>query len=194
MGVQLIDPRWAWTRESVAADPGRAYPVSPHLLRETMSTDVSSALDVLPRPVAIRRDRAAERYVEPVQQQVATSSESAAAASAARTSSSSSWQHRALLKPSSPSDRWQVVHHRLPRISSLGADRILVRTSHAGLTPFDWQAVAYGFGAAGAGGRDGAGVVVEVGSDESVKRRFKIGDRVSLTLMRAPGSRAAILF
>lgn len=151
-----------------------------------MSTDVSSALDVLPRRVAIRRDRAAERYVEPVQQQVATSSESAAA-SAARTSSSSSWQHRALLKPSSPSDRWQVVHHRLPRISSLGADRILVRTSHAGLTPFDWQAVAYGFGAAGAGGRDGAGVVVEVGSDESVKRRFKIGDRVSLTLMRAQG-------
>jgi NADPH:quinone reductase-like Zn-dependent oxidoreductase len=59
------------------------------------------------------------------------------------------------------------------------ATQVLVKTSHAGLNPFDWQAVSYRFGiskVARVMGRDGAGIVVKVGSDV---KDFKQGDRVS---------------
>ncbi len=87
--------------------------------------------------------------------------------------------HRALLAriPAKGQPAWQVAHsHPIPTI---GPDQVLIKTSYVGLNPFDWQAVEYRFGIgheAKAMGRDGAGVVVEMGN---AVKRFNIGDRVS---------------
>jgi hypothetical protein len=87
--------------------------------------------------------------------------------------------HRALLAriPTKGQTPWQLADsHPIPPV---GPDQVLIRTLYVGLNPFDWQAVEYRFGIgheAKAMGRDGAGVVVEMGS---AVKRFKVGDRVS---------------
>lgn len=92
----------------------------------------------------------------------------------ASNSKASNW-NRSLLKPSTKEGSWQL--HRQPYVVSLSPHQILIRTSHVGLTPFDWQGVTFGYDhGRGCGGRDGAGIVVKVGSD--CGERFKIGDRV----------------
>ena len=64
-------------------------------------------------------------------------------------------------------------------VPSPSAGQVLVKVSHAGLNPFDWQSVEYKFGITKDPkviGRDGAGIVVQVGTEVS---RFREGDRVS---------------
>ena len=74
-------------------------------------------------------------------------------------------------------ETWQfTAAHPVP---SPSGHQVLVKTTHIGLNPFDWQSVAYKFGVTTdpkVMGRDGAGVVVQVGTQVT---RFKEGDRVS---------------
>jgi len=74
-------------------------------------------------------------------------------------------------------ETWQfTAAHPVP---SPWVNQVLIRTTHIGLNPFDWQSVAYKFGITNDPkviGRDGAGVVVQVGTHVT---RFKEGDRVS---------------
>lgn len=77
------------------------------------------------------------------------------------------------LKGTSP---WRLGTGSLPR--SLGKRQVLVRNTAVGLTPYDWQSVAYGFGIGHepkVQGRDGAGVIVSVGDEVN---EFKADDRV----------------
>jgi NADPH:quinone reductase-like Zn-dependent oxidoreductase len=89
---------------------------------------------------------------------------------------------RALLTclPKNSESAWShTLQHPVPVPSST---QILVKTSHVGLNPFDWQAVAYKLGlteVAKVTGRDGSGVVVEVGANV---KEFKVGDRVCLLI------------
>ena len=93
-----------------------------------------------------------------------------------------SLSQRALLTrlPDDGASAWSyTLQHTIPVPS---ATEILVKTSHVGLNPFDWQAVAYKFGVTKVAkviGRDGSGVVAEVGSEV---QEFKVGDRVSLPM------------
>ena len=88
---------------------------------------------------------------------------------------------RALLTrlPENGASAWSYTqHHPVPVPAPT---QVLVKTSHVGLNPFDWQAVSYKFGltkVAKVTGRDGSGVVVQVGSDV---KEFKAGDRVSFS-------------
>ncbi|WVQ99126.1 hypothetical protein IAU59_006258 [Kwoniella sp. CBS 9459] len=71
---------------------------------------------------------------------------------------------------------WELAHSR-PH-PTLGDNQVLIETSYVALNPFDWQGVAFKYGIgqeAKVMGRDGAGVIVDVG--KKVKR-FKLGDRV----------------
>jgi NADPH:quinone reductase-like Zn-dependent oxidoreductase len=64
-------------------------------------------------------------------------------------------------------------------VPTLGEGQVLIKTSHVGLNPFDWQCLEYGLGVGPEGkvmGRDGAGVVVGTGIGV---HRFSVGDRVS---------------
>ena len=84
--------------------------------------------------------------------------------------------NRALL--ASKGSGWRLGHGKLPR--ELGKKQVLVRNTVVGLTPYDWQSVAYGFGITGTPkvqGRDGAGVVISAGDDVE---HLKEGDRVSV--------------
>jgi D-arabinose 1-dehydrogenase-like Zn-dependent alcohol dehydrogenase len=87
--------------------------------------------------------------------------------------------HRALLArvPLQGQPAWQLVYaHPVP---ALGEGQVLIKTSHVGLNPFDWQCLEYGLGVGPEGkvmGRDGAGVVVGAGSGV---HQFGVGDRVS---------------
>lgn len=81
--------------------------------------------------------------------------------------------------PSAERGAWSLREEH--PVSAPGEGEVLVRTEYVGLNPFDWQAVDYKFGVGKdpkVVGRDGSGVVVQVG--EGVDR-FKAGDRVSLS-------------
>ena len=88
--------------------------------------------------------------------------------------------HRALLaRLPAPGEKtaWQLVHaHPVP---SLKHDQVRIRTTYVALNPYDWQGVEFKFGIgeeAKVMGRDGAGIVVDVGAGVT---DFQIGDRVS---------------
>lgn len=86
--------------------------------------------------------------------------------------------HRALLAqiPKDDLKAWSLV--TAYPVPSLGPDQVLIKTSHVGLNPYDWQGVAFRFAIgpeAKVMGRDGAGVVVAKGSDVT---RYDVGDRV----------------
>ncbi|OCF31040.1 hypothetical protein I316_07311 [Kwoniella heveanensis BCC8398] len=71
---------------------------------------------------------------------------------------------------------WELSHSR-PH-PNLGDNQVLIETSYVALNPFDWQGVAFKYGIgeeAKVMGRDGAGVIVDVGKEV---KRFKQGDRV----------------
>ena len=94
-----------------------------------------------------------------------------------------SLSQRALLTrlPDDGGSAWSyTLQHPIPVPATT---QVLVKASHVGLNPFDWQAVAYKFGVTKVAkviGRDGSGVVAEVGSDV---KDFKVGDRVSLLFL-----------
>ena len=87
--------------------------------------------------------------------------------------------HRALLArlPLPGQSAWQFTNtHPIPTLNS---GQLRIKTTHVALNPFDWQMIAYKFGMgpeAKVMGRDGSGIVVEVGSKVG---RFRAGDRVS---------------
>jgi hypothetical protein len=86
--------------------------------------------------------------------------------------------HRALLAqiPNENDKTWSLL--TAYPVPTLGPGQVLIKTSHVGLNPYDWQGVAFRFAIgpeAKVMGRDGAGIVVATGSDVA---RFEIGDRV----------------
>ncbi|WVR07314.1 hypothetical protein IAU60_004355 [Kwoniella sp. DSM 27419] len=86
--------------------------------------------------------------------------------------------HRALTAriPTEGQSAWELAHTR-PH-PTLADNQVLVETTYVALNPFDWQGVAFKYGIsqeAKVMGRDGAGVIVDVGKGVE---RFKLGDRV----------------
>jgi len=86
-------------------------------------------------------------------------------------------QRAVLTRLAEPENRAWSLDVAYP-VSLPSAGQVLVKVSHAGLNPFDWQSVEYKFGITKDPkviGRDGAGVVVRVGTEVD---RFREGDRV----------------
>lgn len=87
---------------------------------------------------------------------------------------------RALLGRLPTAERPALVCTNDHEVPLLQDNRVLVRTHHVALNPYDWKGVRFKFALkqeAAVLGRDGSGVVVSVGDKVS---GWKPGDRVSL--------------